>query len=247
MSECQILSNPDVSGIGISRLNELRESLFFTAGLNGFALLLTAVIQTAYHTLDLYHAIVVIHQLTFLGVTTVPSSNYRASLFGIVYHITTTLATRILLASWSMYVWITAPTFGASLFASGDSHCNDSVKYVVFFVTIRATVPWARWLSVAGASTFSIGLFTRHIFYRPIKAGSEDVDLLRPSPMVIAFVTRFGFVYSIIMLELTIARNNVAAGETVWSFGQIIPVVISGSAAIDVILFFLGGEGDEDE
>ncbi|KAF8314259.1 hypothetical protein DL93DRAFT_2097361 [Clavulina sp. PMI_390] len=263
MSDCQIPANPDISGIGIRigiyilsallavipipnqpnrRLDALRDTLFFTAGLSGFALLITAVIQTALHTLDLYHAIVVIHQLVFLGVTTVPSTNYQASTFGRVYEGVTTLATGMLMSSWAMYVWIKAPSFGASLFPSGDPRCNDTVKYVILFVNIRATVPWARWLSVAGASTSTIGFIIRNTLLRPTNAPPGYAEDHRSIVQFMVHATKISFVYNVIMLELTISRNNVAPGESTWSFGQIVPVVIGASAVIDVILFFLSNE-----
>lgn len=44
--------------------------------------------------------------------------------------------------SFAFYVWANAKTFGS------QPECNDQVKYVIFFFTVRITVPWLRivWL-----------------------------------------------------------------------------------------------------
>jgi hypothetical protein len=44
-------------------------SLVVALGINGLALIITAVVQTASKRLDLYHAVLIIHMLFFLGMT----------------------------------------------------------------------------------------------------------------------------------------------------------------------------------
>ena len=48
--------------------------------------------------------------------------------------------------------------------------------------------------------------------------------------------------YGTVMLELTIKRNNVAPGENVWSFGQIVAMVIAVGGINEVVHFLLGKE-----
>ncbi|KAF8294153.1 hypothetical protein DL93DRAFT_2034714, partial [Clavulina sp. PMI_390] len=228
-----LLANPDTSN---ARLNELWEGLIISAGINGFALLITAVIQTALHNLDLYHAIIVMHQLTFLGVTTASSGSYRARKLQLVYYLATTLAAGVLLAGWSMYVWIMARSFGASLFPSRDPQCNDSVKYVIMFVTARATVSWVRWLSVTLISITFLGSLLRVVMLTWVNVLGDD-EVTNNDYGFLSYVSRGAYVYNVIILELTIKRNNIALGETVWSFGQIVPVVIAATSAINVLFF----------
>lgn len=65
----------------------------------------------------------------------------------VVYAITTWSAFALFL-SFLVYVWATAPKFGpVDLW-----DCNNHIVYVFWFKSIRVTVPWLRWLWVAGAS-----------------------------------------------------------------------------------------------
>jgi hypothetical protein len=62
-------------------------------------------------------------------------------------------------------------------------------------------------------------------------------------PVTRGVIARLLFVtYGIVMLELTIRRNNVAPGENVWSFGQIVAVVIAVGGMNEVLHFVLGKE-----
>ena len=64
-----------------------------------------------------------------------------------------------LLLCWIVYVWVTAPTFGAA------SVCNDATIYVILFVNVRATIGWLRWFFVTVAA---ITLFV--MLYMPLFA-----------------------------------------------------------------------------
>lgn len=58
-----------------------------------------------------------------------------------------------------------------------------------------------------------------------------------------SLIARLMFVtYGTVMLELTVKRNNIAPGENVWSFGQIVAVVIAVGGINEVVHFFLGKE-----
>lgn len=56
---------------------ELLGSLRTNAGLNGLALLITAMEQTFKDSITLYHAIIILHMLGFLGFGELPSQNPR--------------------------------------------------------------------------------------------------------------------------------------------------------------------------
>ncbi len=126
----------------------------------GLAILITALVQTIQGQLDLYHAIIVAQMQVFIhiyGVTCVPMKIY----YRVLIRDENTGATRFILANrfsskmkitfvvqalqlliifvpWSLYVLIKCSRFGA------QPECNDLVKYVFFFVTVRATVGWLR-------------------------------------------------------------------------------------------------------
>jgi hypothetical protein len=58
----------------------------------------------------------------------------------------------ITFTAWGLYVWADVKTFG-------DSHqCNDEIKYVVFFFTVRATASWLRGIWIAGLVLSAVGL-----------------------------------------------------------------------------------------
>jgi hypothetical protein len=316
---------------------------------NGHTKKLTHVNYQAKSQLDLYHAIIIIHQLSFLGLTTIPAGMYKATLERMSVYYLSTWATSALFIAWWLYVWITAPTFGGNP-ATG---CNDNTIYVVFFKNVRATTPWLRWLFVSTGSIVALALvlipivvwsmlvdaaadsvpdppgfeyprltavsttpaplegeaeitaehsvslnrgtaatvpstssappalirsrgvwdqddFWGDVGYRrggfnspsrrsdattrarimldasvqfPEKVQGADDQLgtaTRGSRNIIArllFVT-----YGTVMLELTIKRNDVAPGENVWSFGQIVAVVIAVGGINEVVHFFLGKE-----
>ena len=67
----------------------------------------------------------------------------------------------IILPPWLLYVWIKDSRFGA------QPECNHLVKYVFFYVTVRATVNWLRILFLVGVS---LGLFYALTSLRSIPA-----------------------------------------------------------------------------
>ena len=144
---------------------ELLTSLYITAGTSGFGLLLTAIIQTAQHQLSLFHAIFILHILFFLGTGVLPMGKCSALSCPFVlcssplpthagrYHWTTSraaigfllqLLSFISLIAWGFYLWVDVKHFGS------QPECNDQIKYVVFFFTVRATANWLRrvWIAI---------------------------------------------------------------------------------------------------
>jgi hypothetical protein len=57
---------------------ELLNSLYANAGISGFGLLLTAIIQTAMNQLSLFHALFILHILFFLGTGVSPMGKCSA-------------------------------------------------------------------------------------------------------------------------------------------------------------------------
>ena len=156
---------------------ELLNSLYTNAGISGFGLLLTAIIQTALNQLSLFHAIFILHILFFLGTGVSPmgecsafSCPYRARSFppsaptpAGKYHWTTSrvvmgvliqFVSVIAFTAWGLYMWVHVNDIGS------DPKCNvnDKIKYVIFFVTIRATEPWLRGLWIAALVLSAVGL-----------------------------------------------------------------------------------------
>ena len=74
---------------------------------------------------------------------------------------------------WAIYVWINISGFGA------QPECNDLAKYVVVFVSVRATVGWLRIVAIVSFSmsvlTLLFGLSTMLFVRRyPTVAGLSD-------------------------------------------------------------------------
>jgi hypothetical protein len=45
--------------------------------------------------------------------------------------------------AWGSYLWVNVKDFGS------QPECNDQIKYVILFFTVRATAPWLRRLWIA--------------------------------------------------------------------------------------------------
>jgi hypothetical protein len=60
---------------------------------------------------------------------------------------------QIAFTAWALYLWIDVRGYGS------QHECNDEVKYVVMFFTIRATKHWLRGLWIAIIILSALGLF----------------------------------------------------------------------------------------
>ncbi len=58
----------------------------------------------------------------------------------------------ITFTAWGLYVWADVKHYGS------HPECNDQIKYVFFFVTVRATAPWLRALWITGIVFSAVGL-----------------------------------------------------------------------------------------
>ncbi|KAI0004512.1 hypothetical protein BJV74DRAFT_881105 [Russula compacta] len=168
--ECQSFgANQDVLGIGV-RVNfyytmlilaiiprtpnteEMLDSLYSNAGIAGFGLLLTAIIQSALNELSLFDALFILHILFFLGTGASPMSKYHWSRSRIAMGVFVQFASVITFTGWALYVWVHVKDYG------NPCECNDQIKYVVLFFTVRATAPWLRVLSIVAIVVSAVGL-----------------------------------------------------------------------------------------
>ncbi|KAK6332692.1 hypothetical protein TWF730_004351 [Orbilia blumenaviensis] len=146
--------------------------------------------------------------------------------------------------AFTVYVWITAPTFGS------QPECNISTVYVVFGVSVSATAPIFRVTPVPGCHTsvynhyadFDATLCTVHAGHKLCSDSDSNSGIVAPvasldpepaDPCVaamnrlISILANLAFcIYAIVSLEQTISRNNLDVEEKEWTFGQIIAVFL---------------------
>ncbi|KAH9074753.1 hypothetical protein EDB83DRAFT_1867578 [Lactarius deliciosus] len=161
---------------------DLLDDLFANSIFYGLAVLITAVVQTIQKRLDLYHALFVTQVLICLVLL---------HLYGAKRYITrrdddksvstlkmnVTLAFQVLqvviLIPWVLYVWIKDSQFGS------QPECNPFVKYVFFFVTVRATVGWLRIVAFVGLAACAVGLVI--VLVMALKLKNRIKDIFRPT------------------------------------------------------------------
>lgn len=61
-------------------------------------------------------------------------------------------ASVITFTGWALYVWVRVKDYG------NQCQCNDQIKYVVLFFTVRATAPWLRVLWIVAIVVSAVGL-----------------------------------------------------------------------------------------
>jgi hypothetical protein len=121
-------------------------------GMQGLALLCTAIYQTFRAELTLFHAICVVHLLALLGMDIISKGRYagfgpwRLWFFAVIQIIS--LAAFI---AFNVYLWVTAPQFGA------QPACNPDTVYVVFGVSIKATSPVFRYIILGTLGAIAAG------------------------------------------------------------------------------------------
>ena len=71
-----------------------------------------------------------------------------------------------------------------------------------------------------------------------VRSGDKVLKRQTYNPIIAVIAVTFG----VINLELTLRRNNLAPGENVWSFGQIMSLVIA-AGGINEVVHFLVDEG----
>jgi hypothetical protein len=128
-----------------------------SAGLQGLVLLITAIIQTASHQLSLYHAFIIFHLLTFLGIHLAPplfvrscaQYNKNSHLARLVVSGIFSVASYLAYTGWMIYMLARAPEFGPQELRQ----CNNRVLYPFFFKSVYVTTKWLRVRSPSPSST----------------------------------------------------------------------------------------------
>jgi hypothetical protein len=191
---------------------ELLSSLYITANTSGFGLLLTAIIQTVQHQLSLFHAIFIIHILFFLGTGVSPkgkcselssycahplpshAGRYQWTTSRAVMALLVRLVSLISLITWGLYLWVNVKDFGS------QPECNDQIKYVVLFCTVRATANWLRhvWIAIfaipcALVAVMLFGMTATIIFIlkrlkKQRRAGGSNSTVQRTTPQTQPYV-----------------------------------------------------------
>ena len=64
-------------------------------------------------------------------------------------------ASVVAFTGWGLFLWINVDTYGF------QHQCNDRIKYVVLFFTVRATAPWLRGLWIAALVLSAVGLMIK--------------------------------------------------------------------------------------
>ncbi|KAI2732718.1 hypothetical protein CBS147332_1857 [Penicillium roqueforti] len=162
---CIIQANPDVSGAGIrisiytlclggsivsyllrvfapgEDQEEFSRGVCSALGLQGLALLCTAIYQTVRGDLTLFHAICVVHLLAILGMDLVSKGRYEGlGPWRLYFFSAIQILVLAAFLSLNVYVWVTAPQFGS------QPLCNKDTVYVVFGVSIKSTSPVFRYI-----------------------------------------------------------------------------------------------------
>ncbi|KAJ5135782.1 uncharacterized protein N7515_005060 [Penicillium bovifimosum] len=110
-------------------------------GMQGLALLCTAIYQTFRDELTLFHAICVIHLLAILGMDLVSKGRYTGlGPLRLYYFASMQILALGAFLAFNVYVWVTAPRFGS------QPKCNTDTVYVVFGVSVKATSPVFRYI-----------------------------------------------------------------------------------------------------
>lgn len=164
---------------------EFLNSLYRNAGIAGFGLLLTAIIQNATNQLSLFEALFILHILFFLGTGASPmgkcslSSLFSSSLCIAAHSLSSMSAGKydwtkgrlvmgilvqfvsvITFTAWGLYVWADVDHFGSET----DRICNNQIKYVIFLFSVRATAPWLRKIWIAGLVLSAVGLMVSFVW-----------------------------------------------------------------------------------
>jgi hypothetical protein len=205
---------------GIPNVQPKREisSIVTAQGVIGLGLLITAVIQTGLRQLSLYHAFLIINLLFLLSTSFLyflfnPSFALRRRWFFVI--------AMILAGYYSLYVGLTASTFGS------QPGCNGTVKIIWVLHVSTASFVWFR---IFGIFIFSIYLTVAiaHVVqviyfeHRIVNLGLSPGTALRVYGMFILVVN----IILIIVIEVTIHVNNVPEDAPAWSFGQTLPIIM---------------------
>jgi hypothetical protein len=252
----QIINNRDAK--------EFNRSVESALSIQGLALLCTSIYQTFRNQLTLFHAICVLHLLALLGINVIPRGEYSGNdRIRSFVKISLKISTLCVFIAFSVYVWAQAPEFGS------QPKCNSSTMYVVFGVSIRATVPIFRWiilgtLAIVPACFIIVLLLSLpcwvtlcclgNVIYTTPSTGHDSEDghsqrnIWTSRSMKLAGYTAFS-TYAIASLEQTISRNHVSTEERGWTFGQVIAIFLllgTANEMLNAIISSRDSSGDHE-
>jgi len=248
-NECQILSNPDIDGVGI------RTSLYAQAAISlilytlapdstvfdsWWSTLVTALsLQLAafsnHSTISLFHAILVTW-LSFPAIITSFSfyGLYRGPYEAPLVLLLLSLAHIYSFLSFALWVWATAPTFP----------CPNLVHVIVFGHRIRVT-GWFRYIVLAilgfwatgititllvGGLTYVYAWFTdrtEDLFRQPETHSQPETPDEKVARVYGSVAFALGFtIFGIVMAELMIATHDIVPQDSKWGFGQIAALIL---------------------
>ncbi|KAG9229072.1 hypothetical protein BJ875DRAFT_500239 [Amylocarpus encephaloides] len=274
-TECTIESNSDVTGIGIrasiyalcllasifkalirhlttlSNASDFSRSIDAALQLQGLALLCTAIYQTFWTQLTLFHAICVLHLLSLLGFGLAAKGKYgRTGRNRRAFLYTFKLLVAGAFLAFASFIWATAPRFGS------QPECNRSTVYVVFGVSIGATERVFRYVLLALMCSTVVGFMIALIMFGALAAcvcgtkRKEKMVRTEDLAMMAGIAARVEFkhprarwamvqgevatvllktgvnVYAIVTLEQTISRNRLGDEERKWGFGQVLALFL---------------------
>ncbi|KAJ5489254.1 hypothetical protein N7539_004144 [Penicillium diatomitis] len=190
-TSCVIEPNPDVSGTGIRASiyalclggtivsyalrvfspgedeEEFSRGVSSALGMQGMALLCTAIYQTFRKELTLFHAICVVHLLALLGLDLASKGRYSG--FGpwrLWVFVCVQVVSLAAFIAFNVYLWVTAPTFGS------QPSCNPDTVYVVFGVSIRAVSPIFRYIILGTLGALAGGFILTFTCMLPCVCGA---------------------------------------------------------------------------
>ncbi|KAG8803251.1 hypothetical protein FRC18_007350, partial [Serendipita sp. 400] len=254
-SECLILLNPDIAGIRLSLYilslagpivavfassNELFRSVEKSLGVTGLALLLTTFISAGQGRIDLFHALCVFHLAGLTGFSMRPSlrkgrSNRVSQLATFALFYLGLLGFCVFI----VYLLGTARRFGAS------PECNPQILYVLFGFNIPAVNYEFRWLFIACIIFVLISVLVGGVIGFVVRAQDDSDDEQEDGVNYMQFMGDLaGRAYIIAMLELIIRRNNVLSDGSVWSFGQILAMMMLIGPIIELTSLFTSTDSD---
>ncbi|KAF2129913.1 hypothetical protein P153DRAFT_251926, partial [Dothidotthia symphoricarpi CBS 119687] len=204
--------------------HDFQHALDSALQIQGLALISTAIHQTTRAQMTLFHAICALHLLSLLGFGLTARGTYgpkgrarRYVLWGI----------KSVFVAFVAYTWSTAPRFGSR------PVCNAETRDVVLFVSVGATDGVFRYtimgLMVVGLVSAAFGMVVFGMV--SVVFGARRNRSLRrclPSQHQLGVMVLWIMinVYGVMMLELTIVRNELGADERWWTFGQILAIFL---------------------
>ena len=219
--------------------SELAKSFESSIGVTGLGLFLTTVIYTARGSLDLFHAICIFHLLGLAGISISPKGKHRkGAVHSAIFAFTSLLIVTGYLI-WLIYVFSTAPGFGA------NPDCNKYTIYVIFGANIKATNIVFRWVCVAGFGSVLLasGIWVAIQVFTCCRASRKGYEQAEDPTTSTPFYSLFGHwaasAYIIAMLELIIKRNSLKPGIGEWTFGQLLAMVMLVGPLIEISALIL--------